>query len=241
MWFDAAVFFTAFAVVFVAELGDKTQLVAFSLTSTSRNPVLIFLATSLALSLSSLFASLLGGLAKQIIPDFTAYIAIALFFFFGFYILFSKEPPNIKEWFLSTVALETSLLHLVPGVFKKAGKYDYRITDILRQESSHAVVFKTLLKEKKLFEDDINEDKELSGMQEKLKLSRAILAKPFPEALETIIAQEELVRDMYKRMCEHLSLEHHSEDTLCRLLAALVEEENGHIESFKSFRTGAGA
>ncbi|RPJ03901.1 MAG: TMEM165/GDT1 family protein [Spirochaetaceae bacterium] len=239
MLFEAGIFFTAFAVVFVAELGDKTQLVAFSLTSTSRNPVLIFLATSLALSLSSLLATLLGGLAKQVIPDFTVYIAVALFFIFGFSILFSKEPPNVKEWFLKTAALETSLLHLVPRIFKKAGKFDYRIADILRQEGSHASVFKALLRERKLFEDDINEDKELDAMQARLALSHKILFRPFPEALEVIIEQEILVRDIYRRMCEHLTLDHHSQDTLCSLLSTLVLEENGHIEQFKSFRTGA--
>jgi len=239
--FEAAIFFTAFAVVFISELGDKTQLVAFSLTSTSRNPVLIFLATSLALSLSSLLATALGGLAKQVIPDFTVFVAIGLFFIFGFYILFAKEPPNIKEWFLKTVALETSLLHLVPRLFKKAGKYDYRIADILRQEHSHANVFRMLLKERKLFHDDINDDKELEDLQEKLSLSGDILRKPFAEALEIIIGQEETVRDVYRRLSDHLKLEHQDEESLGTLLGSLVEEENGHIASFKSFRTGADA
>ncbi|MBN1523602.1 MAG: TMEM165/GDT1 family protein [Spirochaetales bacterium] len=236
MSFEFSIFITAFAVVFLAEIGDKTQLVAFSLTSTSRSPVVIFIATSLALSLSGLMASLLGGLAKQILPDFTAYIASGLFFVFGFYILLSKEPPNIREWFLKTVSFESSLMHHLPQLFKKYEKYDARIIDIVRQESSHANVFRTLLKERTLFKDDINEDEQLESLQKGLDLPKDLMRKPFAEAVTIIIEKEKTVRDIYASLRDHLQLEHHNEATLCSLLGSLVEEENTHIKLFEQIK-----
>jgi hypothetical protein len=235
---DLSIILAAFVIVFLAELGDKTQLVAFSLTSTSKNPVLIFIATSLALTLSTVIAALLGGVAEKILPQYTSFIAVLLFFGFGFYILFSREAPPVREYFLRTIALETSLLHLVPKVFKKAGKYDDRVTDIIRQESSHASIFRVLLREKKFFKDDINEDEQMKKLQEKLSLSRGILKRSFGQAIDEIVEKEEAVRDMYRYFCDHLSLEHHSEEKLQALLETLVEEETRHIAFFKKYREG---
>jgi hypothetical protein len=236
MNFDIGIVLTTFLLVFVAELGDKTQLVAFSLTSTSKHPLLIFLATSLALTLSSVLAAFLGGAASRLLGTYTSFIAVALFFGFGFYILFSKSAPPVKECFLKTIALETALLRLVPKVFKRAGKFDYRVMNVLRQDSGHALVFKTLLKKKTLFQDDINADKRMTELQEKLKVSGGLLKKPFKAALEEIIRTEEAVRDMYRYFHEHLSLEHHAGENRRALLAGLVQEETEHIAFFKEWR-----
>ena len=58
--------FTVFLSVFIAELGDKTQ-VATLLFSTEKNmsPWMVFLAASLALVLSTAIAVLLGTVAKE--------------------------------------------------------------------------------------------------------------------------------------------------------------------------------
>ncbi len=56
----AAVFLTTATTVFLAELGDKTQLAALLLSAQSGRPVVVFVGASLALICSSLVGVLLG-------------------------------------------------------------------------------------------------------------------------------------------------------------------------------------
>lgn len=63
-------FFTTFTTVFLAELGDKTQLAALLLSAQSGKPVVVFLGASLALISSSLVGVLLGRwLARVMAPQ----------------------------------------------------------------------------------------------------------------------------------------------------------------------------
>jgi len=55
-----AVFLTTATTVFLAELGDKTQLAALLLSAESGRPVVVFVGSSLALICSSLVGVLLG-------------------------------------------------------------------------------------------------------------------------------------------------------------------------------------
>jgi len=58
--------FAIFASVFLAELGDKTQLATLLFASDSRHrPALVFVAAASALCLSTAIACLLGNLAGQ--------------------------------------------------------------------------------------------------------------------------------------------------------------------------------
>ncbi|MCP9774413.1 TMEM165/GDT1 family protein [Cyanobium sp. HWJ4-Hawea] len=65
-----AAFLTTFTTVFLAELGDKTQLAALLLSAQSGKPVVVFVGASLALICSSLVGVLLGRwLAKVMQPQ----------------------------------------------------------------------------------------------------------------------------------------------------------------------------
>lgn len=229
---DFGIILSTFLVVFFAELGDKTQLVAFSMTSTSKNPLLIFIATSLALSLSSVLAAIIGGLTANFVPGFTKYISAGLFFVFGAYILLSKEAPKIKECFLQALAVENQLIHVLPKVFK--GDRQYKILDIMRQEKSHSELFKILLKEKILFKDDINDDAKLDELMEKLEFKSSIHRLPFPEALDVILRIEEASCEVFQFLCDHLDEDHHHEVELQMIFANLVKEEKEHILFFKN-------
>ena len=63
-----AVFLTTFTTVFLAELGDKTQLAALLLSAESGKPVLVFVGASLALICSSLVGVLLGRWLSRVLP-----------------------------------------------------------------------------------------------------------------------------------------------------------------------------
>ena len=62
--------FTTFATVFLAEIGDKTQLTTITLSSTTNKPVAVFLGSSIALILATLLGALAGGSISSLIPEF---------------------------------------------------------------------------------------------------------------------------------------------------------------------------
>ncbi|HEV7644490.1 MAG TPA: TMEM165/GDT1 family protein [Pyrinomonadaceae bacterium] len=61
-------FFTAFGVLFLAELGDKTQLAVITMTADTKSPLAVFLGASAALVLVSLLGVIFGAVLGQYIP-----------------------------------------------------------------------------------------------------------------------------------------------------------------------------
>jgi putative Ca2+/H+ antiporter (TMEM165/GDT1 family) len=59
---------TTFTTVFLAELGDKTQLAALLLAAQSGRPAIVFVGASLALISSSLVGVLLGRWLAKVLP-----------------------------------------------------------------------------------------------------------------------------------------------------------------------------
>jgi len=88
---DWKVIIAAFGLVFLAELGDKTQLAALNLSAKSQAPMLVFLGSVTAYALVTLVTVLLGGvLARFIQPDYIRYGAAVMFIVIGALILFGK-------------------------------------------------------------------------------------------------------------------------------------------------------
>jgi len=61
-------FLSTFGLIFLAELGDKTQLAAFAATAGSKSPVSVFLGASAALVMSTLIAVALGSVLQKVVP-----------------------------------------------------------------------------------------------------------------------------------------------------------------------------
>lgn len=59
---------TTFALIFVAELGDKTQLTTMLLAAQSRAPVSVFTGAALALAASTLLGVVLGTAITEVVP-----------------------------------------------------------------------------------------------------------------------------------------------------------------------------
>jgi putative Ca2+/H+ antiporter (TMEM165/GDT1 family) len=79
---------SAFIMIFLAELGDKTQLSTFAFASQSRSPLSVFLGASLALVLSSLIGVALGGLIGRFVPErIMKVLAAVVFLGFGVWTL----------------------------------------------------------------------------------------------------------------------------------------------------------
>jgi putative Ca2+/H+ antiporter (TMEM165/GDT1 family) len=88
---DWNVFWVTFGTVFLAEMGDKTQLAALTLTADKKTPVAVFAGACLALCLATLLGVLFGGLISQYVPEHIIKKAAGLaFIIIGGLILFGK-------------------------------------------------------------------------------------------------------------------------------------------------------
>ena len=142
MSFNAKLFASTFILIFLAELGDKTQLAAMAKSIEGR--MTVFLAASAALVCSTLIAVLFGDTLTRFIPE--RYLQIAagvLFIVFGGIMLFKvffgqAEPvqaapvPSAFERLIIQTAM----------VFEEAAEQDYRR---LAQNAESEAVKKVLL------------------------------------------------------------------------------------------------
>jgi putative Ca2+/H+ antiporter (TMEM165/GDT1 family) len=65
---DWKIFGTAFVTLFLAELGDKTQLAVITMTASTESKVSIFLGASAALIVVTLIGVLVGGVLSEWVP-----------------------------------------------------------------------------------------------------------------------------------------------------------------------------
>lgn len=68
MLMDWKIMLSTFIAVFIAELGDKTQLATFSLAGGSESRASVLAGAILALSATSILAVLAGGVIGQMVP-----------------------------------------------------------------------------------------------------------------------------------------------------------------------------
>ncbi|MBI9076394.1 MAG: TMEM165/GDT1 family protein [Desulfatibacillum sp.] len=86
--FDIKIVFSTFIMVFLAELGDKTQLATMGFAAESKSMWSVFVGSALALCLSSALAVLAGAwLAKHVSPETVRLTAGGLFVVLGIWML----------------------------------------------------------------------------------------------------------------------------------------------------------
>ena len=61
---------TTFITVFLAEMGDKTQLTTITLSSSTNKPLAVFIGSSTALILATLLGAMAGSSIANLIPAF---------------------------------------------------------------------------------------------------------------------------------------------------------------------------
>ena len=94
---------STFLTVFIAELGDKTQLATLTISGTSNKPLAVFLGSSSALVFASLLGALTGGSISSFLPEVVLKsIASITFFIIGIRLFINsftieKEEKEEKE------------------------------------------------------------------------------------------------------------------------------------------------
>ena len=90
-------FFTTFVTVFLAEMGDKTQLTTITLSSSTNKPLAVFIGSSIALILATLLGALAGGSISNLIPAFLLKLLSGIvFLIIGINLLTQKQNESNK-------------------------------------------------------------------------------------------------------------------------------------------------
>ena len=88
---DWRVLLTTFGIIFLAEMGDKTQLAAMTMAADKKRPWEVFLGASLALAAVSAVGILVGTALGHYLPiDWIKRVAGASFIVIGILVLFGK-------------------------------------------------------------------------------------------------------------------------------------------------------
>lgn len=89
---------SSFGLVFMGEMGDKTQLLAFSLAARFKKPGWVMLGILIATLANHFLATYFGAyLSQQISPRAMAFVLAILFLGFGVWVLKPDAPCEVKE------------------------------------------------------------------------------------------------------------------------------------------------
>ncbi len=89
---------STFLTIFVAELGDKTQLATLTMSGTSNKPLAVFLGSATALVFASLLGALAGGSISNFVPEIILKsIAAFTFFMIGIRLFINSFTSNENE------------------------------------------------------------------------------------------------------------------------------------------------
>ena len=85
----SSVFLTTFTTIFIAELGDKTQVATLILSAESGKPLIVFIGSSIALISSSLAGVLIGKwISNKISPSKFAFLTGLLMIIISIFLAF---------------------------------------------------------------------------------------------------------------------------------------------------------
>lgn len=88
---DLKVILTTFGMIFLAELGDKTQLATFAFAVENKARLAVFIGSACALVVTSLLAVVFGSAVGRLVPaNYIKMGAGALFVLLGLWILLSS-------------------------------------------------------------------------------------------------------------------------------------------------------
>lgn len=240
---DWRIFFSSFIMIFLAELGDKTQLSALAFSAGSKSTWSVFWGASVALVLSTFIAVLVGSvLNKQNLIPLSAIrlCAGALFIIFGVLLVKTAlsgkvEAEEAKAGHAEATGPAAALLFKAASSLELAAIDNYKLLTVaLSDENS-----------KKLIESIIEEEKKHVAKLESLaKASPEFAAETAPVAepakigsfsqadkpvLEEFVKHEEAQALFYKESAKHSLI-----PSVKKAFEELALEEQKHAEMIKN-------
>ncbi len=243
-------FFSTFVLIFLAELGDKTQLAVMSQSATASSKWTVFAAGAIALTCSTAFGVLAGELLRRFVPD-ERYIKCAgglLFLIFGSLMLREVFLPRADR----VLAAPKELSHITgwvgrfviqqAAVFEQAAYEDYEALAARATDPEEKAVFARLALEERWHHDamigaiaagggrDIEITPEMAGVLppvDELIHDAAKASKDVEHAIE----HERAMAQFYRILSERSSLQRLSET-----FAALAVAEETHAQRLIALR-----
>jgi len=245
---DLKLFFSTFALIFLAELGDKTQLAALASSAGSRSPWSVFAGAAAALVMSTLLAVVLGSTLQRLLPQhYLKGGAAILFFIFGTLLLINAVTTARGE----TTAVVGTAEQAKPGIFahialaaarefEHATAMDYTALAASAQSESLRRLFQHLADEEKRHLDNITQVLEKHADARLDTTAPPSVCAPLPAAdsdkapLSQIIASalrhEYDTAQFYEALARSAPL-----PSVRTVLAGLAREERTHIAHIEEF------
>jgi rubrerythrin len=235
-------YLSTFALIFLAELGDKTQLAAMARAAAGEGAKwTVFAGASSALVLSTLIAVLAGTALTRVVPEH--YIKIAagvLFVVFGSLILVGvlRKGDPVAE------AGRPKLLF--PAVMKLAAEFeeascaDYKRLASEAKDPAFQALMESLAQEEAKHLEQVRHAKRVHGavvlkespaeaLPERAALAHDVAASDRP-ILQHVLEHEEATAKFYAELARVTHV-----PALKAVFAALAEEERSHLARIQSF------
>lgn len=242
---EFSVIVSAFFLVFFAELGDKTQLMAFSLSGGRRSVWPVFAGSSAALVLSTLIAVCVGGELGKIGPAVMQPVAGGVLIGFGLYTLWPKKSDPVRDFFLALLQLEKLERRFAARQIRKDPEGSAPLQRILADGTEPFALFRSVLRRKLLQGDDIGALESLRAMTDSMQQAADRLPAKRKDALRRLAELEQMTITACGIVLSHLQAEsHHDTENagpdaeLVRILREIIIEEEVHAAIFHDMAGG---
>ena len=241
-------FLSTFVLIFVAELGDKTQLAALASAAGSKAPWSVFGGAASALVLSTLIAVLLGSAFSKVAPQHIVKGAAGLLFI-GFGVVFlasavraapaaMRQPEaEPKPGALARVALDMS------AAFERASSQDYAALARSVADPTLRELFSSLEREEARHLKHLDEMAAQSGSEQAGGTALEVypeIARPSmiseaeaPDPLAAAVAHERTTADFYTALAQATPF-----PGVKAAFARLAQEELDHVRRLEEIRPG---
>jgi len=239
---DYKLFFSTFLLIFLAELGDKTQLAAMARTATADSSKwTVFSAAAAALVLSTLIAVLIGSALTRVIPEHVIRMGAAvLFILFG--ILLLRDGLSRRAQFKApATAITAAPSGLLARVVLRAAA-DYR--ELARQAATPALqaMFTNLALAEDAHYERLTRARDSHGEtpittevvtnHPEIALKHDVASATDP-VLEHAIEHEEATAAFYEALADDTPI-----PALRRIFLSLASEERQHAATLAGARQG---
>jgi rubrerythrin len=229
-------FLSTFVLIFLAELGDKTQLAAMARTAGSDGSKwTVFLAASIALVLSTLLAVLFGSFLTKFIPEqYIKTTAGILFILFGLAILVEVFLPGRLRLAVARPGIVSSVALKMAAEFERSAVEDYqRLAAEAKDPRTRALMLRLADEEAGHMERVGHAEIEFG--QQRLEAVKATSLPPVESLvhdvasedqpiLEHAIEHERATASFYEELARDATL-----PGLRGVFAALAKEERAHL------------